>query len=75
LGYFSASSITRKSAILVPFSITQFLLDQTAAIFIPDGPKICFEAFPDALFYPPSPAQQNPPPTGWQNAEIIEVRW
>jgi hypothetical protein len=75
LGYFSAASVTHKRAILVPFSITQFLLDQTAATFIPAGPKICFESFPDALFYPPSPATQNPPPPGWENAEVIEVHW
>ncbi|MCW3081818.1 DUF4249 domain-containing protein [Segetibacter sp.] len=75
LGYFSAAGVTHKRAILIPFSITQFMLDQTAAVFIPRGPKICFEAFPDALIYPPEPSQQNPPPPGWENAEVIEVRW
>jgi len=75
LGYFSASSVTHKRAILVPFNITQFLLDQTAATFIPSGAKICFEAFENAMPYPPPPATQNPPPPGWENAEVIEVRW
>ncbi|MEJ7681764.1 MAG: DUF4249 family protein [Segetibacter sp.] len=75
LGYFSASSVTHNRAVLVPFSITPFLLDVTAAIFIPEGQKNCFEYFPDALFYPPSPATQNPPPPGWENAQVIEVHW
>ena len=75
LGYFSASSVRHVRAILLPYNITQFLLDQTAAEFIPAGPRICFEAFPDALFYPPPPARQNPPPPGWENAQVIEVRW
>ena len=75
LGYFSASSVTHKRVILVPYSLTQFLLDITAATFIPEGPKVCFEAFPGAMVYEPPPANQNPSPTGWENAEKIKVYW
>ena len=75
LGYFSAASVVHKRVTLVPFGITDFLLKTTAAQFIPDGPKICFETFPNTLSYPPPPANQYPPPAGWENAERIEVRW
>jgi hypothetical protein len=75
LGYFSASSVTHVRAVLVPFSITPFLLAVTAVPYIPEGFKNCFEYFPNALFYPPAPATQNPPPPGWENAQVIEVRW
>jgi hypothetical protein len=75
LGYFSASSVTHKLVTLVPYNITQYQLDMSAQIFVPDGPHICFEYFPDALPYLRPPARQNPPPPGWSNAEIIEVHW
>jgi len=75
LGYFSASSVTHKRAILVPLNITQYLLDISAVQFIPEGSQVCFTYFPNALFYPPPPAEQYPPPPGWENAERIEVRW
>jgi hypothetical protein len=75
LGYFSASAIVHKRAVLIPFNVTQYLLDISAVQFIPDGSQVCFDYFPNALFYPPPPADQYPPPPGWENAERIEVRW
>jgi hypothetical protein len=73
LGYFFASSVTHRRAILVPFSITQALLNTSAIAFIPDGSKNCFEYFPNTLPY--TLPVQYPPPPGWENAERIEVRW
>jgi uncharacterized protein YlzI (FlbEa/FlbD family) len=75
LGYFSASSVTHKLVVLVPFNITQYQLDLSALHYIPDGPHICFEYFENALPYDMPPARQNPPPPGWENAEVIEVHW
>jgi hypothetical protein len=75
LGYFSASSSTHKRAIVVPYGITQYLLDISAVSFIPDGQHICFDYFPNTLYYPPSPATQYPPPPGWENADTIKVYW
>ena len=75
LGYFFASSITHRRAVLVPYSITQYWLGQSAAQFIPPGSVACFDFFPDALFYPPPPAKQYPAPAGWENAEKIKVYW
>ena len=73
LGYFIASSVTRRRAILIPFNITDYLLQATAATFIPEGPRICFNSFPNTLIYT-APASYTPP-EGWENAERIEVRW
>ncbi len=75
LGYFEASSITHKRVVLVPFGITQFLLDQRARQYIPSESAICFEYFPNTLPYPPPPAQQYPPPPGWENAQQLIVNW
>jgi len=75
LGYFSASSVTHKKAILVPYSITSYLLDLSATQFIPAKSVACFNYFPNSLAYPPPPAKQNPPPPGWENAEQIKVFW
>jgi len=75
LGYFSASSSTHKRFIVVPYNISRYLLDISAVSFIPDGPHICFDYFPNALYYPPSPATQYPPPPGWENADTIKVYW
>ncbi|HUR12675.1 MAG TPA: DUF4249 domain-containing protein [Flavitalea sp.] len=66
LGYFSASSVTHKKVMLVPFSISQFLLDQTALYFVKEGG--CHLVYPDAL-------EDKYNPTGWENAEEIEVHW
>lgn len=73
LGYFFASSVTHRRAVLVPLSITSFLLNTTAIQFIPPGSQNCFKYFPNALEY--SAANQYPPPPGWENAERIEVQW
>jgi hypothetical protein len=75
LGYFAAYSVTNRRIILTPYSLTQYVLDISAKQFIPDGPKICFEAFENAMPYPPPPAPQNPPPPGWENAEQIKMYW
>lgn len=75
LGYFSAEGVTHKKAVLEPVNITDYLLGLSAKLFIPEGSKICFEAFPNALPYGPNPAPQYPPPPGWENAEEIKVSW
>lgn len=75
LGYFSASSATHKRAVIVPFNITEYLLNISAVHFIPDKSVACFEYYHNSLFYSPPPADQNPPPPGWENAERIEVHW
>jgi hypothetical protein len=75
LGYFSASAAVHKRAILIPFNVTQYLLDISAVQFIPDGSQVCFDYFPNALSYASPPADQYPPPPGWENAERIEVHW
>jgi len=75
LGYFSASSVTHKRVILVPFNITQYLLDISAVHFIPDKSVACFEYFSNSLAYDAPPAEQNPAPPGWENAERVEVHW
>jgi hypothetical protein len=75
LGYFSASSVTHRRAIVLPYSITQYWLDLSAVQFIPPISVACFDYFPDALVYPPPPARQYPPPPGWENAEQIKVYW
>lgn len=75
LGYFSAEGVTHKKAVLVPLGVTDYLLGLSAKIFVPEGSKICFEAFPDALPYGPNPAPQYPPPPGWESAEEIRIEW
>jgi hypothetical protein len=75
LGYFSAASVTHRKAILIPFSITPYLLQLSATEFIPKKSVACFEYFENTLSYPPPPAPQYPPPHGWENAEQIKVYW
>jgi hypothetical protein len=75
LGYFSASGITHKRAVLLPFNITDYLLDRTARQFIPPQSGNCFLYFSNTLSYPPPPARQYPPPAGWETAERVEVHW
>jgi len=75
LGYFSAASVTHRKAILVPFSITPYLLQISAQQFIPPNSVACFDYFPNTLRYPPMPARQYPPPPGWENAEQVKVYW
>ena len=75
LGYFSASSITRKRAILVPYSITAYWLTVSAGQLIPDKSIACFDAFEHTLRYSPPPAPQYPAPAGWQTAQQIPVYW
>ncbi|MEO6719142.1 MAG: DUF4249 domain-containing protein [Ferruginibacter sp.] len=75
LGYFSASSLTHKRAILIPNSITAYWLGISAGQFIPDKSVACFDYFPNTLLYPPPPARQYPLPPGWEQAEQINVFW
>jgi hypothetical protein len=75
LGYFSASAVVHRRAVLIPLNVTRYLLDISAVQFIPDGSQVCFNYFPNALAYPPPPADQYPPPPGWENAERIKVQW
>ncbi len=73
LGYFSASSVTHRKVILIPYSITPYLLQISAQQFIPDNYVACFDYFPNSLSYPPD--HQYPPPPGWENAEEMKVYW
>jgi Domain of unknown function (DUF4249) len=75
LGYFSAASVTRRKVILIPYSITPYLLQLSATEFIPAKSVACFDYFPNTLKYPPPPGKQYPPPPGWENAEQIKVYW
>lgn len=75
LGYFSASSVAHKRAVLIPYSITQYLLDISATQFIPDDYVACFDYFPETLSYPRPPAKQYPPPPGWEGADSVKVYW
>ncbi len=75
LGYFSASSVTHKKLVVIPFNISQYQLEISALIYIPPGPHICFEYFPNSIYYPLPPARQNPPPPGWEHADTLEVHW
>ena len=75
LGYFSAVSVTHKRAVLIPFGITQYIIDRTAQQFVPMQSVICFQYFINTISYPPPPAKQYPDPPGWENAQRIEVRW
>jgi Domain of unknown function (DUF4249) len=75
LGYFSAASVTRRKAVLIPYSITDYLLKLSATEFIPAKSIACFDAFPNTLSYPDPPAVQYPPPPGWENAQQIKVYW
>ena len=75
LGYFSASSVTHRKAMLIPFNITAYWLELSAKQFIPEKSIACFDHFSNTLAYPPPPARQYPPPPGWENAEEIKVFW
>jgi Domain of unknown function (DUF4249) len=75
LGYFSAASVTHRKAVLIPYSITPYLLQLSAEPLIPQVFTACFDYYPNALSYPPQPARQYPLPTGWETAEEIKVYW
>lgn len=75
LGYFSASSVTHKKVILVPYSITPYLLEISAKQFIPSQSVACFDYFPNTISYTDPPDRQYPPPPGWENADQIKVEW
>lgn len=73
LGYFSASSVTRRKVILIPFNITEYILNISARSHIPEGFIACFDYYPNALPYPDGVFP--PPPPGWENAERVEIHW
>lgn len=75
LGFFSANAIYHKKVIAVPFSITEYLLNISAVSFRPTNFVACFDYYPNTLAYPDPPADQAPPPPGWENAESIRVYW
>ena len=75
LGYFSARAIFHKKLIIVPFSITDYLLTISAVSLRPTQFIACFDYYPNTLFYPSPPADQAPPPPGWENAESLNVYW
>ena len=75
LGYFSARAITHKKMEIVPFNITEYLLTISAVSFRPTQFIACFDYYPNTLSYPPPPADQVPPPPGFENAETLYVYW
>jgi hypothetical protein len=75
LGYFSAYSIAHKKAILLPMSITPYLLEISARQFIPDQSVACFSYFPNTLAYTYTPGMLYKLPPGWENAEQVKVSW
>jgi hypothetical protein len=75
LGYFSASSVTHRKVVLVPYSITSYLLDISAKQFIPPQSIACFDYFPNTLAYPYTPGILYLAPPGWANADQIKVSW
>jgi hypothetical protein len=75
LGYFSAYSIAHKKAVLLPMSITAYLLEITAKQFIPQKSVACFNYFPNTLAYTYTPGMLYKLPPGWESAEQIKVSW
>lgn len=75
LGYFSAYSIVHKKVILVPLSITPYLLEITSKQFIPAQGVACFSYFPNTLAYTYTPGILYKLPPGWENAEQLKVSW
>jgi len=75
LGYFSASSVTHKKVILVPQSITPYLLEISAKQFIPPQSIACFSFYPNTLAYTYTPGILYKAPPGWENADKVDVFW
>lgn len=75
LGYFSARSSVHKRVIITPYYITEYLLEISANTFFEKKSVPCFDVYPDALRYDPPPAQQVPPPPGWEHADSIRVNF
>lgn len=73
LGYFSAASVYRKKIILIPYGITNYLLDISAKHFIPDDFIACFDYYENTQRYLTGPFP--PPPPGWENAEELKIFW
>src|SRR6476661_5031167 len=65
LGFFSVSSVYHHRVVLLPLSLTQFILDQTASRFIPVG---------ECVLQLPNTTELMDPP-GFENAERIKFSW
>ena len=63
LGYFQTSAIITKKIIIIPHSIQLYILESTAAQYIPMGD--CHGSIPNTL-------DDDAMPPGWENAEIID---
>ena len=63
LGYFQTSAIITKKVIIIPHSIQLYILESTAAQYIPMGD--CHGSIPNTL-------DDDAMPPGWENAEIID---
>lgn len=73
LGYFSAESVYKKKLIVIPYSITDYLLNISAKSFVPEQTIACFDYYPNSIPYPSGPFP--PPPPGWENADQLKVYW
>jgi hypothetical protein len=65
LGYFSVSSVYHHRVVLLPLSLSRFILDQSASRFIPVGECI--------LTLPNTTELMDPP--GFEDAEEIKFNW
>jgi len=63
LGYFQVSALITKKIIIIPHDIQLYVLESTAAQFIPAGD--CHGSIPNTL-------DDDAVPPGWENAEIID---
>jgi hypothetical protein len=64
LGLFSASAVTTKKLVIIPFNLQQYWLESIAGQFIEKGD--CQVVYPGAL-----PDDTDAP--GWENAQVIEL--
>jgi hypothetical protein len=65
LGLFSASAAISKKIIIIPFSLQEYLLESIAMYFIQPGD--CHQDYPNSL-------DDDTIPSGWEDAQIIDVR-
>jgi Domain of unknown function (DUF4249) len=65
LGYFGASATVIKKVIIIPFFLQQYYLESIAGEYIPRGD--CSLTIPNSL-------GDNASPTGWENAEVIQLQ-
>jgi hypothetical protein len=65
LGYFEVSAVSTKRVIIIPFFLQVYFLESVAAQYAPMGD--CHSDFPNSL-------PDDTDPTGWNNAQTIEMR-